>query len=51
MLIIGALINPLDQRMMASIIAAEALAGRDHFCMNCLKALRAGLFEGQWNLP
>jgi cobalamin-dependent methionine synthase I len=42
----GALINPLDQRMMATIIAAEALAGRDNFCMNYLKAFRAGLFEG-----
>ena len=42
----GAIINPLDKRMMAGIIAAEALAGRDHFCMNYLKAFRAGLFEG-----
>jgi 5-methyltetrahydrofolate corrinoid/iron sulfur protein methyltransferase len=42
----GALINPLDKRMMANIIAAEALAGRDNFCMNYLKAFRAGLFEG-----
>jgi len=42
----GALINPLDRRMMATIIAAEALAGRDNFCMNYLKAFRAGMFEG-----
>ena len=42
----GALINPLDKRMMANIIAAEALAGRDNFCMNYLKAFRAGMFEG-----
>jgi 5-methyltetrahydrofolate corrinoid/iron sulfur protein methyltransferase len=41
----GALINPLDKRMMANIIVAEALAGRDNFCMNYLKAFRAGLFE------
>lgn len=41
----GAIINPLDQRMMATIIAAEALAGRDNFCMNYLKAFRAGMFE------
>jgi len=26
-------------------IAAEALPGRDNFCMNCLKAFRAGVFE------
>jgi len=31
---------------MASIIAAEALAGRVNFCMNYLKAFRAGMFEG-----
>jgi 5-methyltetrahydrofolate--homocysteine methyltransferase len=42
----GAIINPLDGRMMATIIAAEALAGRDNFCMNYLKAFRAGMFEG-----
>ncbi len=41
----GAIINPLDDRMMAKIIAAEALAGRDNFCMNYLKAFRAGVFE------
>jgi len=42
----GAIINPLDSRMMATIIAAEALAGKDNFCMNYLKAFRAGMFEG-----
>jgi len=41
----GAIINPLDSRMMAKIVAAEALAGRDNFCMNYLKAFRAGIFE------
>jgi 5-methyltetrahydrofolate--homocysteine methyltransferase len=38
----GAIVNPLDQRMMAAIVAAEALAGRDNYCMNYLKAYRAG---------
>ena len=38
----GAIMNPLDGRMMAAIIAAEALAGRDNFCMTYLKAFRAG---------
>jgi 5-methyltetrahydrofolate--homocysteine methyltransferase len=42
----GAIVNPLDRRMMATIIAAEALAGKDNFCMNFLKAFRAGMFEG-----
>ncbi len=41
----GAIINPLDKRMMAGIIAAEALAGRDSYCMQYLKAFRAGLLE------
>jgi cobalamin-dependent methionine synthase I len=41
----GAIINPLDRRMMANIIAAEALAGKDSFCMNYLKAFRAGIFD------
>jgi len=40
----GAIVNPLDKGMMASIIAAEALAGRDNFCMNYLKAFRADMF-------
>jgi 5-methyltetrahydrofolate--homocysteine methyltransferase len=42
----GAIVNPLDSRMMAAIVAAEALAGRDNFCMKYLKAYRAGLLEG-----
>jgi cobalamin-dependent methionine synthase I len=41
----GAIINPLDQKMMANIIAAEALAGKDNFCMNYLKAFRSGMLE------
>ncbi len=42
----GAIINPLDKKMMANIIAAEALSGKDNFCMNYLKAFRAGMFDG-----
>ena len=41
----GAIINPLDQRMMANVTAAEALAGRDDFCMNFLTAFREGKFS------
>lgn len=41
----GAIINPLDKRMMANIIAAEALIGRDNHCMNFMKAYRAKKFE------
>lgn len=41
----GAIVNPLDKKMMANIIAAETLAGKDNFCMNYLKAYRAGKLE------
>ncbi len=41
----GAIINPLDKKMMAAIIAAEALAGRDEWCTNYLTAYRADQFE------
>ena len=38
----GAIVNPLDREMMANILTAEALAGRDSFCMNYIRAYRAG---------
>lgn len=38
----AAIINPLDKAMMANILAAEVLGGRDRFCMNFIKAFRAG---------
>lgn len=41
----GLIINPLDKRMMANMIAAEALCGKDEYCMNFLKGHRAGRFE------
>lgn len=41
----GAIINPLDKEMMASIKAAEALAGKDDFCVNYIQAFRSGLIE------
>ena len=41
----GLIVNPLDGRMMANLIAAETLAGRDGFCMKYLKAHRKGQFE------
>jgi 5-methyltetrahydrofolate--homocysteine methyltransferase len=41
----GAIVNPLDKKMMASIITAEALAGKDPYCMQYLKAYRAKAFE------
>ena len=42
----SAIIDPLDTRMMASIAAAEALAGRDQFCMAYITAEREGKLEG-----
>ncbi|MBV7273950.1 methyltetrahydrofolate cobalamin methyltransferase [Clostridium sp. PL3] len=36
----GLIVNPLDKAMMAGLITAETLAGRDEFCMNYLQAYR-----------
>jgi 5-methyltetrahydrofolate--homocysteine methyltransferase len=41
----GAIVNPLDKQMMATIAASDALAGNDQFCMNYLNAYRAGALE------
>ncbi len=41
----GLIINPLDKQMMANLIAAEALAGRDDFCARYLQAYRAKKLE------
>jgi cobalamin-dependent methionine synthase I len=41
----AAIIDPLDKHMMANIIAAETLAGRDEFCMNYVKAYREKRLE------
>ncbi len=38
----GAIIDPLDQKMLNNILVAETLAGRDEYCMKYLKANRAG---------
>lgn len=40
----GAIMNPLDKQLIATIIAAEALVGKDDYGMNYLKAFRSGLF-------
>ena len=41
----GLIINPLDKRMMANMIAGEALSGRDDYCGNYLKAFRDEKFK------
>lgn len=39
------IIDPLDKMMMAGLIAAEMLAGRDDYCTNYLRAYRADKFK------
>ncbi len=41
----GAIVNPLDKKMMANIIAAMTLAGKDSYCMEYLKAFRANVLD------
>ncbi len=41
----GAIMNPLDKGMMATIAAAEALAGKDKSSIRYLKAYRKGIVE------
>jgi 5-methyltetrahydrofolate--homocysteine methyltransferase len=41
----GAIVDPLDKQMMAVIIAAEALAGKDDYCASYLQAYREHKFE------
>ena len=38
------IINPMDKRMVANIIAAEALTGKDVYCLNFIDAFRSGKF-------
>jgi 5-methyltetrahydrofolate--homocysteine methyltransferase len=44
--LMGAIVDPLDRKMMTSILVAETLVGRDDFCMKYLKANRAGILVG-----
>lgn len=41
----GLIINPLDKQMMADIIAAETIVGRDPYCANYIGAYRGGNLE------
>lgn len=42
----AAIIDPNDNYLMALVAAAEALTGRDDFCMNYITLSREGKFEG-----
>jgi len=39
------IVNPLDRQMMANLVTAETLVGRDEFCTNFLQAYRQKKFE------
>jgi len=41
----SAVMDPLDEKLMAQIIATQALLGEDEFCMNYLQAYRAGKLD------
>lgn len=41
----GAIANPLDKKMMAAIVTAETLAGKDEWCSEYLQAYRQKRFE------
>ncbi len=41
----GAILNPLDNKLMSFVYASEALLGKDDFCMNYLTKFREGLLE------
>lgn len=41
----GAILDPLDNKLMTFVYAVEALLGKDEYCMNYLMKFREGLFE------
>ncbi|HEY3397691.1 MAG TPA: dihydropteroate synthase [Armatimonadota bacterium] len=41
----SAVLDPLDEKIMAQIFATEALLGKDEYCMNYLTAFRQGKLE------
>ncbi|WP_455392593.1 dihydropteroate synthase [[Eubacterium] cellulosolvens] len=41
----AAILNPLDKRLMSMIKAGEVILGNDDYCMNYIKAYRAGELE------
>jgi cobalamin-dependent methionine synthase I len=42
----GAIVDPLDKKMMTNIVVAETLKGKDDYCMKYLRANRAGTLVG-----
>jgi 5-methyltetrahydrofolate--homocysteine methyltransferase len=41
----AAILDPCDRQLMANVAAAEALLGRDEYCVQYLRAFRAGKLE------
>ena len=41
----GAILDPLDKKLMSFMYATEALLGQDDFCMNYLTKFREGEIE------
>ncbi|MBW7996876.1 MAG: methyltetrahydrofolate cobalamin methyltransferase [Candidatus Glassbacteria bacterium] len=41
----GAILDPTDKRLMADLLTAQALLGRDEFCMNYLQAHQGGKLD------
>lgn len=41
----SAILDPLDQRLRAAMLAAELVLGRDEYCVRYTRAYRAGLFD------
>jgi cobalamin-dependent methionine synthase I len=42
----SAILDPLDQDLRATLLAAELVLGRDDYCLNYTRAYRSGLFDG-----
>lgn len=42
----GAIVDPLDQKLMTNILVAETLLGKDDYCLKYLRANRAGTLIG-----
>ena len=40
-----AILDPLDRELQAAILATELLLGRDDYCLNFIRASRAGVFD------
>ena len=41
----GAILDPLDRKLMSFMYAAEALLGLDDYCMNYIMKFREGMLE------